>query len=188
METSDTFSEHEEALTVFDHAAQEIRFVRIQQWQVTNYALIAFAVLAAAPSWMRTLDDAAFIVCAGLIVVLAGLAWCILRSLDRSLEKERKRMNEARYKLPLIKTIHTRWSRFERDKISDALRAVTIFGAIIAVVISLARFPSMDGEVRFDRTRLVDRMETSIPGAVGAAASQSVAGEQHDPLHSGVRK
>jgi hypothetical protein len=43
----------QQALTTVNYAAEELRFFKGQQWHVTNYALIAYAALAAAPDWMQ---------------------------------------------------------------------------------------------------------------------------------------
>ena len=40
----------EQALAVFSHAAEEIRFFKGQQWNVTNYTLAAYAALVATAS------------------------------------------------------------------------------------------------------------------------------------------
>ena len=42
----------EQALAAFNHAAEELRFFKGQQWHVTNYALLAYVALAGAPEWM----------------------------------------------------------------------------------------------------------------------------------------
>ena len=36
----------EQALAAFNHAAEELRFFKVQQWHVTNYALLAYVALA----------------------------------------------------------------------------------------------------------------------------------------------
>jgi len=42
-------AEQEQALAAFEHAADELRFFKGQQWAVSNYALILQAALASIP-------------------------------------------------------------------------------------------------------------------------------------------
>jgi hypothetical protein len=75
-----------------------------------------------------------------LLPLLAGF-WAIrvMRSLDRALDKERDRMDEARGNLPLVDGIYRR-HRGERDRrVSSTLQAVIIGGASFAILINLAR-------------------------------------------------
>ena len=43
----------EQALTIFNNAAEQVRLLTSQRWHIANYALLAFAALAAAPDWME---------------------------------------------------------------------------------------------------------------------------------------
>ena len=100
--------ELEQALATFDHAAEEIRFFKGQQWNVTNYALLTYAALAAAPDWLGSQDWRwqISLLCAGFTVLAFLAASGVLKGLNEALEKERSRMDEARTKLPLVGEIH----------------------------------------------------------------------------------
>jgi Flp pilus assembly protein TadB len=106
-----------QALAVFNHAGQEIRFYRGQQWQVTHYALLACAALAAAPQLIvdcRDVPNCACIVANVVAIVFVALAaigaWWVVRSLGKSHEKELKRMEAASKKLPVVREIHDEFS------------------------------------------------------------------------------
>jgi hypothetical protein len=143
MHNANTSSEQEQALAVFNHAAEEIRFFKGQQWQVTNYALLTFAALAAIPLWWGPARWALFGkngICAGVAIVAAAWAFQILRSLDRAIDKERDRMNKARSKLPLIQEFHAEPGPRDR-KVSSILHAAVFAGAFFAFVINVLRIP-----------------------------------------------
>jgi hypothetical protein len=142
-DTPSTPPEPEQALAVFNHAGEEIRFFKSQQWHVTNYALGAYAALvavAAAPKW-GTWKAWVSIGCAGLVIAAAWHAWRVLLSLDEALQKERDRMEAARIKLPLIADIHRRHPKCipERNEVFATLRAAIIIGAFLTILISLSR-------------------------------------------------
>lgn len=131
-------SEQEQALAVFNHAAEEIRFFKSQQWSVTNYTLLAYAALAAAPEWVATGQVLANLVCASLVIFAGGGALGVLASLEKALIKERNRMAEARSALlPRVESIH---SKFPPQQATIALlRVAVILGAALAFWINLSR-------------------------------------------------
>jgi hypothetical protein len=114
MATPNASSEQEQALAVFNHAAEEIRFFKRQQWLVTNYALLAYGALAAVPPLIGDCEDVANWICdvaslgcafvgVPLVAIGAGVA---LWSLGKSQEKERRRMDRARGRLPVVAADH----------------------------------------------------------------------------------
>lgn len=113
--------EQEQALATFDHAAEELRFFKGQQWQVANYALIAYAALVAAPRWTESCALSAIAGMLVFVVMLAALA--VLWSLEQALAKERGRLFTARKEhLPLIEQIHhDRTPREYRSAVSKRL-------------------------------------------------------------------
>jgi hypothetical protein len=135
----------EQALATFNHAAEEIRFFKGQQWRVTNYALLAYGALVAAPPLIGHTKDVANwvwvgsnLVCAVLVPVPGWLAWGRLKSLNDALNKERNRMSAARSKLPLIQQIHGDFPPQDRD-VTTTLRLALWGGAVVAIAINLLR-------------------------------------------------
>ena len=126
---------------MFTHAGEEIRFFKSQQWHVTNYALLAYVALAAAPLWMPTWKSLASFFCAVLVAAAAALALLVLRSLDAALQKERHRMREARCKLPVAAAIHTKFGPVNSKIVTRALQAAVLLGAALAISIDLVRIP-----------------------------------------------
>jgi hypothetical protein len=165
--------EQGQALAVFNHATEEIRFFKGQQWRVTNYALLAYAALAAAPRLIEreSVGDCVWSVanlgCALVALVTASLAFGVLGSLNKALGKERRRMDKARCNLLLLMAIHNSeprdraaryWPcrfRFRRrtqhradddahDPVVCVLRAALVIGLVIVFLINLARVPWAD--------------------------------------------
>jgi hypothetical protein len=141
-----TDSKREQALAVFHHAAEEIRFFKKQQWLVTNYTVLTYTVLVAAPEAVGGSKDAAnsFFVFANWAGVAGALVACIaaiwvLLSLDRSHQKELDRMNKARVgKLPVVQDIHgTRSNRPGRHVV--LLGLVLLIGALLVLLINYSR-------------------------------------------------
>jgi hypothetical protein len=109
-------SEPDQALAVFSHAAEEIRFFKKQQWLVTSYALTGFFALAIAPEWLAHCKEIETQFCIGVnlgcalvVLVTTMFALWVLGSLEESHRKELNRMNAARKRLPVIGDIHTRF-------------------------------------------------------------------------------
>jgi hypothetical protein len=140
MQNPNTSSEQEQALAVFNHAAEEIRFFKGQQWHVTNYALLTFAALAVVPSWLEPPRWAWFanLLCTALVILPAWGAVRVLKSLDGALQKERGRMEKARDKLPLVREMHA--APEPRDRIVSWLLYTAVgAGAYFAIFINLSR-------------------------------------------------
>ena len=137
--------EKEQALAAFEHAAEELRFFKGQQWSVANYALLAQAATVTVPGLLEHVADPPVESVARLVGVLVALAvlrygWNVLSWLDRSIRKERDRMYEARRQLPTLRAIHTphELSQSDRDSVAPILRAAIVLGAVAAVAINLA--------------------------------------------------
>jgi hypothetical protein len=146
--------EQEQALAVFHHAAEEIRFYRKQQWQVTNYTLLTYGALVGAPELIGGSKDAAnsLYVAANWVGVVVALLAClgahlVLLSLDRSQEKELTRMRVAREeKLPVVQDIHARvpfrpggGNPGRPGRLIWLLGAVLLIGALLVSVINYSR-------------------------------------------------
>ena len=140
MHTPNTSSEQEQALAVFNHAAEEIRFFKGQQWNTTNYALLTFAALAVIPPWLEPPRWAwlANWLCVSLAIVAFAWAWFVLCGLDEALCKERVRMNKARSKLPLVREIHGEPRPRDR-RVSSILYGAALAGMCLAILIVLSR-------------------------------------------------
>jgi hypothetical protein len=137
----------QQALAVFNHAAEEIRFFKGQQWRVTNYALLAYAALAAAPRWMGAWKGYANALCS-VAVIFAGLvAWRVLRSLNEAHAKERRRMERARReKLSVVAELHANGSPIDgraTGRIVWIMGAALVIGAVLAILINLSRIPQV---------------------------------------------
>ena len=140
--TSSAFEpSQEQALAVFNHAAQEIRFFKGQQWLVTNYALITYGALAATPQLIddTCLKAVASALCAAVVALPAGAAGWVLYSLDEALDKERRRMDKARCKLPMVAKLHAN-GRVDGSVIW-ILRGAVVVGALLAIGINISRAP-----------------------------------------------
>ena len=114
-------NEEQQALAAFNHAADELRFFKGQQWHVANYALLAYAAVVAAQRLVENPFMTRFaevLVVAVLLVALVAL-W----SLEDALAKERGRLFRVRKRhLPLIEQIHEdRTPRKYRSAISKRL-------------------------------------------------------------------
>jgi hypothetical protein len=131
----------QQALATFSHAAEEIRFFKGQQWHVTNYALIAYAALAAAPEWMEAWKASANLYCAIAVVVTALSAGLVLVALEIALNKERKRMEAVRLKLLLIREIHRKSKPAWRWVVTVVLLPTVLGGAALAIWINFSRIP-----------------------------------------------
>jgi hypothetical protein len=148
--------QRKQALETFKHAAQEIRFYISQKWQVTNYALVAYGALVAAPALIVDCKDAASAVlcvkvnvgCAVLVFGAAALAYGTLSSLQKSHATELKRLVEARDELLLVKKIHEQ-SEFKPGAARAThpgrtiwvLWAALAIGALLAIGINISRVP-----------------------------------------------
>jgi hypothetical protein len=136
----------QQALAVFNHAAQEIRFFKDQQWRVTNYALLAYGALVAAPELIDGSKDLANWGCAGIAVLAAAAAGVVLWKLDKAHKKERDRMDEVRLDLPLVKKIHDKFPSGDGNRRTGRLVwAFSIalgIGLLLAIAINVSRAPS----------------------------------------------
>jgi hypothetical protein len=139
-----------QALAVLNHAGHEIRFFKGQQWQVTNYALLTYAALAAAPPLIVDCEGVANcacilvnFVCSAVVALAAIGAWLVLRSLDKAHDKELQRMNAARDTLPLVQEIHTKFKlgglKIRPGRVIWVLRIALVVGAVLAISVNLAR-------------------------------------------------
>jgi hypothetical protein len=155
----------DQALTTFNHAAEEMRSLRDHQWLITNYAVIAYAALVGAPklvphgSWRFSVSLLAIV----LVVTVAFQAW---RTLEYSTEirvLEHARLKEAiEQHLPVVREIHQKHppkQRAERPpwvwmpqwllayffgeddfpRFPWGLLVVVLLGAVFATVIIISR-------------------------------------------------
>lgn len=126
-------SEEEQALTVFNHAGEEIRFFKNQQWNVTNYALAAYGAVVAT---QQLLDDTypkavTSWICSIVVLVTALAAGVVLWRLNKAHDKERTRMNKARCKLPVVTALHAD-GRVDGSVIYG-LAGALVFGLLLAI-------------------------------------------------------
>jgi hypothetical protein len=132
----------QQALATFSHAAEERRFLREHQWQITNYVLIAYAALTAAPEWLdpdscwRSLTSLFAIV----LMSLAGVqGWRVMLNERRHLNRERERLDAAQNRLPLIGEIPVT-GHPPRNR---GLFAAVFLGWVFGSLINLSRIPSV---------------------------------------------
>jgi hypothetical protein len=98
----------EEAIAAYNHASEEMRFHLNHQWLITNYAVIAYAALAATPlsvrccSWRTVASVLAFV----LVLAVAFQAWRTLEYSNEIRVVEHARLEAARKHLPLIDKIY----------------------------------------------------------------------------------
>jgi hypothetical protein len=118
-------------------------FFKTQQWQVTNYTLLAYAALVATPPLIKVADwkSPASGICAILVAIAAVLACMVLVSQELALEKERDRLKAARCKLPLVKKIHNQFKPRWRRVVLGGLLLAVMGGAALAISINLSRIP-----------------------------------------------
>jgi hypothetical protein len=117
LEQEQALAEQNQALAVFHHAAEEVRFFKKQQWLVTNYTVLTYAALVAAPEAVGGSKDPTnslyvFVNWLG----IAGALWAfiaaigVLGSLDGAHQKELERMDAVRKeKLHVVGDIHYRF-------------------------------------------------------------------------------
>jgi hypothetical protein len=152
----------EQVLATFNDAGDERRFLTGHQWRVSNYALLAFAAITAAPSWVDEdswLDSGrswvsvfAFV----LVWIVYYLTLRVLRNSEFSLDRQRYRQREARQHLEFLSAVdYSIRSRSEmlrpgkkRDheqgidsgpRVKRIFRAVLLLGASIATLINFSR-------------------------------------------------
>jgi hypothetical protein len=123
----------DEAALAFNHAAEEIRFFKGQQWSITNYALLLQAGIVGAVELVKQQSlwccwaDVAAVLAIGLIVVAVWL----LIALEAAICKERDRLEAARSVdlLPVVNRIHER-------KLPEVWRYTPFFVLVIVNVIA----------------------------------------------------
>ena len=120
----------------FNHAAEEIRFFKSQQWSMTNYSLAAQAALVASGGALRAATYALM----ALSIVLGFLSLSLLFSAEAGIYKERARMSRARDQLPELKAIHdgARPHPLARHASVVVLVAVNICATVIASLLLCA--------------------------------------------------
>ena len=150
-------SEEQQALAAFNHAAEQKRFLLGQQWRITNYALIAFAVLTAAPSWVKP-ESWIYSWRSSVSLIAFVLVWMVvvftfrnLRRSERSLDRQDKSLREARKRLKLMSAINKELTgqeegsekrrRFLNLPVKWVLSIVLVLGASIASLIIVSRIP-----------------------------------------------
>jgi hypothetical protein len=147
MECSETTSpaDEQQALAIFRHAAEELRFFKGQQWSVANYTLLAYAALALASErmggiWKASSDVYVAVAVAIAVAMTIVLAWAcaVLWSLEMALDKERKRLEEVRPKLPLVDEIHAKFPPAFRSVVAAALSFAVVAGWLLAVLFSVS--------------------------------------------------
>jgi hypothetical protein len=155
----------QQALATFNHAAEQRRYLRGLRWTITNYALIAYAALAVAPSLVD--ENACFwralvsVVAVPLVWAAFGQAYRLLADMQDELDMELRRLHAALEDLPLISKIHARYRQKERSDRRGRRRfwillrrsckrapadwlgffGVLFLGAIFASLIILSRMP-----------------------------------------------
>jgi hypothetical protein len=137
---SELTAEQEQAIVAFNHAAEELRFFKSQQWNVANYALVAQAVLVAAPALFPDDRAARFAhilgVAVSFSVVIAAVT--LIRALDNAIRKERTRMSAAHKLLPALWQIHKPAHETARADVTGTLMLAVVIGAVVAIAIDFA--------------------------------------------------
>jgi hypothetical protein len=136
---SELTADQEQAVVAFDHAAEELRFFKSQQWSVANYSLLAQAALVTAPALIpHDGGTSARILSAMVSFVVASAAIWLLHSLDLGIDKERRRMEAAHQLLPALWKIHEPSHATARADATVTLCIAALVGAAVAIAIDLA--------------------------------------------------
>jgi hypothetical protein len=116
----------EQAITTFNHAAEEMRFHLNHQWLITNYAMLAYAGLVVATSFVdknrygwRTAVNVVAVV---LVVLAAWQAWRYLAYSNDIRVLQSSRLEKAIEHLPLICRIHEKQPPRPREGRSPLVR------------------------------------------------------------------
>jgi hypothetical protein len=139
----------EQALATFNHATEQRRFLRGQQWTITYYALTAYGALAVAPSLVELGFWRFLVSVLALLLVWAAFtqAWRLLAEIQLELEMELKRLHAAQGYLSLIRAIHRQYPlkelsqrrRRRRERVKwRGFQATLFLGAIFAILIILS--------------------------------------------------
>jgi hypothetical protein len=147
----------EQALAVFNQAAEQMRFYRSHQWQITYYAVIAYAALATAPRLVRRGAWRGPVSGVALLLVI-GAAWQAGRTLwyseDLRLTEQARQVAARKQHLSLIDGIYEnyqpteRWERPlsvwmpPRPRFPWGLVAAVALGAALAIMIIVGDFLS----------------------------------------------
>ncbi len=124
----------EEAAIAFKHAADEIRFLKTQQWSMTNYATGAQVGVVAAVTQLH--GDARFAIGSLCSASVAVFALILLTLLQSGIRKERARMYEARQDLPRLTEIHKiRIGGVARDASCVILAVVNVASAGLVILL-----------------------------------------------------
>jgi hypothetical protein len=134
----------EQALAVYISAGEAVRFLIGQRWQVTNYALLAYVALAAAPEWIsrngRRSQIAAGLLCTIFAFVIFGLTSFHLWNLHEQHADQLDLVYAAGKKLPLVEKLRG-WPPppIGPGRVLCALVAALFIGALLVAWINLSR-------------------------------------------------
>ncbi|MFV2045334.1 MAG: hypothetical protein ACC700_19140 [Anaerolineales bacterium] len=141
--------ETNEAVVVFERVTEEIRFLKRQQWSITNYIIAAYVGIVAVSSILKDGVPSPIKAFEFIVLALAALAamiigFRIIRRLDKDLTKNRHRINRAIKRLPqAFEEIWISVPLAEREdsstSISWALRTAIVFGGLAVIYLLLGR-------------------------------------------------
>lgn len=138
-------NDQQQALAAFEHAGAELRFFKSQQWSAANYTLLAEATAVTVPALLKGSPAEAWARCAAIVIaiIVPFVGGLLIASLERAMVKERKRMSEARKRLPALDAIHGTQEAEARGDVAGALYVAIALGAAIAIAdnVALLFFP-----------------------------------------------
>jgi hypothetical protein len=141
--------ETNEAVFIFERITEEIRFLKSQQWSITNYVIAAYVGIIAAAAILRG-EVYSEIKSYELIILTLGavaamiIGFWIIRRLDKDLTKNRLRIDRATERLPqafreIWKPVPLAEREGSAKSISWALRAAIVFGGLIVIYLLIGR-------------------------------------------------
>lgn len=142
-ETEPTGDEAQDLRLIFEHSTNEIRFLKSQQWTITNYVVAVYVAVIAISSILESNFSCGVLPCElYFLAIAAALAAAvgigIVRRIDKDLTKNRKRVDRSIAGLsqafrdalvPVPIAVREKTS----GTISAALQAVILFGGLVVI-------------------------------------------------------
>jgi len=141
--TDPTDDEAQDLRLIFEHSTNEIRFLKSQQWTITNYVVAIYVAVLAVSSILESNFSCGVLPCehyflaiAAALAMIVGIS--IVRRIDKDLTKNRKRVDRSIAGLsqafrdalvPVQIAVREKTS----VRISAALKAVILFGGLVVI-------------------------------------------------------
>jgi len=142
-ETEPTGDEAQDLRLLFEHATNEMRFLKSQQWTITNYVVAVYVAVIAITSLLESNFSCGVLPCEHYFLAIAAVFAAIfglrmIRRIDKDLTKNRERIDKAVDGLSeAFKAVWVRIPIAEKEKISRnfsaVLQAVILVGGLVVV-------------------------------------------------------